>query len=259
LANSDYIQFLGTAGSRWVVSKQLRGSGGIFLHIKGKRVLIDPGPGALVRCAEAHPPIDVTKLDALIVTHRHIDHCNDVNIIIDGMTGGGFRHRRGMLFAPRTCLDDEDPMVFKYVRGFLNEIVVTEPRTCYAIGDLAFATSAPHQHGTDTCGLLFDLEGRTLSFLVDTRYFPELSDAYASSDILVVNLTLYDPPESPKIFHLCLDDVRDVVRRVRPRRVVLTHFGLAMLQASPERVAAELAAELGVEVLAATDGLRVDV
>ena len=44
------IKFLGTAGARFVVTQQLRKSGGIWLSLDGTNVLIDPGPGSLVRC-----------------------------------------------------------------------------------------------------------------------------------------------------------------------------------------------------------------
>ncbi|MBN2308827.1 MAG: MBL fold metallo-hydrolase, partial [Candidatus Hydrogenedentes bacterium] len=110
MADENYIQFLGTAGSRWVVARQVRASGGVFLELEGKRILVDPGPGALVRCTESEPPIDVAALDGLIITHRHIDHCSDVNILIDAMTGGGYHRGRGIVFAPRDCLEGPDPV-----------------------------------------------------------------------------------------------------------------------------------------------------
>ena len=253
--DDNYIRFLGTAGTRWVVARQVRASGGLFVHLEGVKIVIDPGPGSLVRCAEANPPIEVTELDALILTHRHIDHCNDVNILIDSMTGGGL-NRQGTLFAPEECVSGDDPVVWRFVQRFIGEIVVLEPKTPYQIGDVTFTTSILHHHWSDTYGLLFDVAGQKLSFISDTRYFPELASAYDGSDVLVINVALEWRPESDYIRHLCVDDVREIVRQVRPQRVVLTHFGLALLEHGPERLAASLSDELGVEVVAATDGMR---
>ncbi|MCJ7498036.1 MAG: MBL fold metallo-hydrolase, partial [candidate division Zixibacteria bacterium] len=106
------IKFLGTAGARIVVAKQLRASGGIWLSLENKNFLVDPGPGTLVKCHSSKPKLDPSKLDAIILTHRHIDHSNDVNIMIEAMTEGGFK-RRGMLFCPADALND-DPVVLKY-------------------------------------------------------------------------------------------------------------------------------------------------
>lgn len=255
---NNYIRFMGTAGSRWVVARQTRASGGVYLHLCGQRVYLDPGPGALVRCAQAAPPIDPSYLDGVILTHSHIDHCCDVNILIDSMTGGGY-NKGGALFAPRACLEGEDRVVMRYLRPFLDTVVALEPSNAYRHGGLAFTTSIPHQHGTDTFGITFDVDGKKLSFLVDTRFFPELPEAYADSDVLVVYVTFVDPPPHPSIMHLCVNDVKEIVRGARPGKVVLTHFGVSMLEAGPASIAQRLTDELGVEVIAAQDGMTLSI
>jgi len=258
VSSSNYIKFLGTAGSRWVVSKQTRASGGVFLNLCGKKVHLDPGPGALVRCAQADPPIDPSFLDGIIVTHAHIDHCSDVSIMIDAMTGGGF-NKGGTLFAPRECLEGDNRVVMSYLRPFLDEIVTMEPSHHYQLGELSFSTSIPHIHGTDTFGVTFDANGKKVSFLVDTRYFPELPAAYKGTDVLVVYVTFLDEPPHPRILHLCINDVKEIVRGAKPRKVLLTHFGVSMLEAGPADIAQRLTDELGVEIIAAEDGMKVEI
>lgn len=258
MANENYIRFMGTAGSRWVVARQTRASGGVFLNLCGKRVYLDPGPGAIVRCAQADPPIDPSYLDGIILTHSHIDHCSDVNIMIDSMTGGGF-NKGGTLFAPRQCLEGENRVVLSYLRPFLDAIVTIEPSRTYSLGELSFATSIPHDHGADTFGIAFDVAGKKLSFLVDTRYFEKLPAAYAGSDVLVIYVTFHEAPPHPRILHLCVNDVKEIVRGAKPGKIVLTHFGVSMLEAGPATVAQQLADELGVEVIAAEDGMLIPI
>ncbi|UCB52854.1 MAG: hypothetical protein JSV10_01825, partial [Candidatus Zixiibacteriota bacterium] len=65
---ANKIKFLGTAGARFVVTKQLLSTAGTWITLEGKNVLLDPGPGTLVRCARSRPPLDPTKLDAIILS-----------------------------------------------------------------------------------------------------------------------------------------------------------------------------------------------
>ena len=41
VSETNYIKFLGTAGARIVVSKQLRASGGMWYSLQGFNVLVD--------------------------------------------------------------------------------------------------------------------------------------------------------------------------------------------------------------------------
>ena len=68
----DRILFLGTGGDEFVVSKQIRASGGIILNTEGYQFHIDPGPGALVQ-AKKHD-VNFRETTAVIVTHSHINH-----------------------------------------------------------------------------------------------------------------------------------------------------------------------------------------
>lgn len=251
------IKFLGTAGARFVVMRQLRASGGVWLALEGLNILLDPGPGTLVRCAASRPRLDPSKLDAIILTHPHIDHSTDINVMIEAMTEGGFK-RRGLLFAPAEALEGDSQVVLRYLRGFVEKIEILKPQTTYKIANLKFHTSIRHQHSVETYGILFDLrQGRT-SFMVDTQYFPALEKAYAGSTLLVMNVVRLMPDEKGEIMHLCLEDAKRLIRAIKPQRAVLTHFGMTMIQAKPWELAEAMSKELGVEVLAARDGMTLE-
>ena len=58
----SFIKFLGTAGARFVVMKQLRASGGVWLSLGKTNLYIDPGPGALGSVSEQQTqdrPVDI--------------------------------------------------------------------------------------------------------------------------------------------------------------------------------------------------------
>jgi ribonuclease BN (tRNA processing enzyme) len=93
----DKIIFLGTAGARFMVSRQLAASGGIWLDLSGTQILIDPGPGCIVQVTKRK--LNPEKLNAIVLSHRHLDHAADTNVMVEAMTNGGF-NRHGRLFAP---------------------------------------------------------------------------------------------------------------------------------------------------------------
>ncbi len=251
--HSDFIKFLGTAGARFVMIKQLRASGGIWVSYRGTNVIIDPGPGSLVRMATSKPKLDPSILDGIILTHRHLDHSGDINVMIEAMTEGGFK-RRGVVFCPADSLG-EDTVISRHALGFSEKIDKLEANTKYKVGNFEFETSLRHIHPVETYGLKFTLNGKTISLLSDTRYFKELIDFY-KTDILIIGVVFAQP--RPDIDHLCFDDVRHIVNQIRPKKVIMTHFGMTMLQAKPHLKAEELSKELGIEVEAAYDGMTVD-
>jgi ribonuclease BN (tRNA processing enzyme) len=58
----------------------------------------------------------------------------------------------------------------------------------------------------------------------------------------------------PPLDHLSADEATLILRDMKPRRAVLTHFGMNMWKAPPGEVAAKMSADTGVEVTAAHDG-----
>ena len=239
---------MGTAGARFMVAKQVAASGGLFLEDNGARLALDPGPGAIVQYAQRG--VDLTTLDAIILSHRHLDHCGDVNVMLEGMTDGGFQHR-GQLFCPSDALD-EDPVVLKYVRRFPHEIVRLAPDTAYAVNGTGFTTSGRHVHQSETFGFRF---GDKLGWVTDTGYYDGIAEQHAAN-AMVIHTVLRDC--IPTLPHLCIADAERIVRDAKPRTAFLTHFGMTVWRADPARVAADMAQRTGIDVRAATDGLTVE-
>lgn len=258
MSGENFIKFLGTAGARFVVAKQLRASGGTLISLNNKKIILDPGPGTIVRCAKSKPLVDVTQIEAIILSHLHIDHSNDINILIDAMTSGGIK-KRGVLFAPADALNGNNQVVLNYLRSYLNEIIILKENTTYNLGNgISFNTSVKHQHPVETYGIIFNLPGQKVSFMVDTKYFSELSNNYCNSDLLVMNVVFYQPIAHSTAMHLSVEDVKNVLTEIKPAKIIMTHFGTTMLKAKPWEIAKNLTAEYKVEVIAATDGMKVD-
>lgn len=248
---SDAITFLGTAGARVMVANQILASGGLWLDLGGTEILLDPGPGTLVQAAKRK--LRPTKLKAIILSHRHLDHSSDVNVMIEAMTEGGLR-RRGALFAPGDALDD-DPVVLRYLRPCLDRIEVLKEGGSYGVDAVSFRTPVRHRHPVETYGLVFDTQKHRIACLVDTRFFDELCDHYAA-DVLIVNVVRCEP--GGPFDHLSAPEAGQLIGSLRPKVAILTHFGMTMWRAKPWEVAQRLSEETGVRVIAARDGMRFD-
>jgi ribonuclease BN (tRNA processing enzyme) len=251
---SGSIKFLGTAGARFVVIKQLRASGGLWVNLKDTNILIDPGPGTLVKCATSRPKLDPLKLDGIILTHRHLDHSGDINVMIEAMTDGGFK-KRGIVFAPEDALT-EDPVILKYIREHLERIEVLKEGGKYSVGAIDFSTPKRHIHGSETYGLNIKSGRTSISLITDTRYFEGLEKFY-DGDVLVINCVFHKP--RLEYDHLSFSDAERIIRDLKPKVAILTHFGMTMLQAKPHKLAEELKEKLGREVIAAYDGMNFEI
>jgi len=242
------LTFMGTAGARFMVAKQLAASGGLYIEEGNTRISLDPGPGAIVQYAKRK--VDLTKLDAIVISHRHLDHTNDVNVMIEAMTDGGFRHR-GRLYCPSDALDD-DPVVLKYIRHFPQEIVPLEPETEYTVGDITFTTTPRHVHQVETYGFRF---GNRLGWVTDSAYYDGIAEQH-KADVMVIHLVLMDCRAG--LPHLCLEDAERIIREAKPRLAILTHYGMTVWRAHPWELAADLTQRIGTEVKAARDGMSLE-
>ncbi len=251
----SFIKFIGTAGARFVVTKQLRSSGGVWLSVGETNLHIDPGPGALVRCLNSKPKLEPSKLDGILLTHKHLDHSGDVNVMIEAMTEGGFR-KRGVLFAPKDALE-EDPVVLKYVRNYVEKIEVLKEDSQYRIGEIQFSTTQKHRHSVETYGINFKISPHTVSLIADTRFFTELPALYRG-EVFIIHVVRLKPVGEEPIEHLSVEDVKTIIKRAKPKLTILTHFGMTMIKAKPWVVAAALEKELGLRVMAASDGFKLD-
>lgn len=232
-----------------MVAHQILASGGLWLSLSGQNVLVDPGPGCIVQVNKRK--LRAETLDAVVLSHRHLDHSGDVNIMIEAMTGGGFRGK-GKFFAPSDAFAPE-PVMFSYLRKYLEEVILLEDGGKYALNGLRFETPLKHRHPVETYGIVFHSDDRSTAYITDTRYFDGLVDAYKNADLLIINVVLTEP--RPTIDHLTLADAEKIIEGVKPRAAILTHFGMNVWRAHPWEAAAAMTQRIGVRVIAARDGM----
>ncbi|MBN1333134.1 MAG: MBL fold metallo-hydrolase [Synergistales bacterium] len=252
----NFIWFLGTSGARFSMIFQVRASGGIWIRIRGLNMLIDPGPGSLVRITDNFPLLDPMLLDAIIVTHRHMDHSSDLNVMTEAMTYGG-RIRKGKVLLPRDCVDPPEPVLLGHLRDQLTEVKTWEEGTLHPM-DKGVGLKAVRMlhHGVTCFGFILEAEGLPrIGFIPDTSFREELLDPYLECQALVLNTTLLRTIE--RIDHLSIPEVEKILEKIRPDWAILTHFGTSILEKGPEQCIRDMDL-LWTKVIAARDNMIFD-
>ncbi len=249
------IFFLGTAGSSAVVTKQMRASGGIVLQIEDLQLHLDPGPGALVKAKELG--LNLHHTSAILVSHNHINHCNDLNVVIEAMTHSGIEHRGILLCSKSLLLESEEtrPFLTKYHQHMVERIISMEKKHKIGI-ELLEINSLPADH-TDEHALGFKLlcPRFTLSYTGDTAYSEELVEELKGTDILILNVPYPENKATGK--NLDVHSAIKIISESKPRLAIITHFGLEMLKADPLHEAREIQRITGIQTIAAQDGMAV--
>lgn len=249
------VHFLGTAGSTAVVSRQLRASGGIIIQLGELQFHLDPGPGSLVKQKELS--INPHHTTALLVSSKHINHCNDLNVQIDAMTHGGIEHR-GILLAAKSVLHQDDPShpyLTKHHQNLLERIIPLEKNHKVAIELLEIHALPANHSDSDAIGFKFFCPKFTLSYTGDTTKTPELIEALMGTDVLILNVPF--PGKEQQGMNLSTSDATEIISQVRPKIAIITHFSLAMLKADPIQEAREIQRITGIQTIAAQDGLAI--
>jgi ribonuclease BN (tRNA processing enzyme) len=251
----EKITFLGTAGDSSVTSRQLRASGGIVVQVGDVQLHIDPGPGAIVSCKEHG--INPRTTTAILVSHNHLNHANDVNAVVDAMTLGGF-DKGGVVVANSTTINGGEhytPALGSFHKTCVERILVLDAGQKAAVEDVeihAIPTthSDPHAIGFRILAPTF-----TLGYTGDTGLTKELGDALVGCDILIMNVTL--PGDTKSDVHLSTESALKLVEKIKPKLALLTHFGFEMLKADPLMEARRIQIKTGVQTVAARDGLHI--
>jgi len=246
------IYVIGSGGARYVMMTQMRRTGGLVLEKDNQLIYIDPGPGALIY---GRKYVNLRKVTALLVSHAHLDHSNDANLLIESMTDAGAR-KRGVLIGSQSVIEgteDATPIITKYHRSMLERTVVAGDRTHVEWNNVRVVTY-PMQHTDPTCiGFVLSLGEYRVGYISDTEFFEELITVFENMDLLIV-CTLR--PSGKRIRgHITTDDLIAIARGCKPRNILMTHFGRQMLQAGPRREAAKVQMSTGVRTIAAEDGM----
>ncbi len=248
-------------GSGTSVPHPQRAAAAHWLQTTGGSLLLDVSAAAVHRMAQEE--LDWVNLDAIWVSHFHLDH-----------VGGLAPFLFGTKYAPQTQARRKPLVVYgpsglqKLFRAFDEagdyklmkqpfplEIKEIAPGSSFALWPDLHAETFSTPHTDESLALkLTDERGTTLVFTSDTGPTDALADFARGVDLLFMECSFHR--DKPVELHLELADAMRLAALAAPRRVLLAHL-------YPQWDDVDLAAEAKQlwpgETIAAYDGLRLTV
>ncbi len=190
----------------------------ILVESVGQRLLVDCGPDLRQQLLSA----DIGRLDGVIVTHAHGDHCHG----IDELRPVAQAIERPVPLYARADVLEELKLRFNYAfepLKFYRPIVeARELGTECQFGEArARFVDQPHG-GPSSLGIRFDEKERSAVYAIDfSELTSDMAELYEDADVWIADCLTRQPHPT----HMHLDGLLGWARELRVGQVYLTHMG----------------------------------
>ena len=250
-------------GSGTSIFHPRRAAAGFWLQTESGSILLDCGGDAPHRMAAEN--LDWMNLDAIWISHLHLDHCGGLAPFLFGL-----RHVPGIeqrtkplkIFACEGVEKllqaiDESHNYKLFQQRFpieIQEFSAGEGKSFEMILGLK-AETLPTPHRRESLAIrVTDENSKTVVYTSDTSYSNGVAQFSRGADLLILECSFYR--DKPIATHLELAEAMRIAQVAEPRTLVLTHL-------YPDWDAVDLEAEAKKfwpgETIAARDGLRLEV
>ena len=214
------LTVLGSAGSH--TGPGLACSG-YLVRANGTQLLVDCGNGS---SANLQRLTRFDELDAILITHRHVDHCVDMV--------GMFYAMRFHPDGPRSIDLYAAPEVMDVLNGLLSGDSALEFREVFRVTEVTGGDHlelgpmridlADSVHPVPTVSVRVEVEGRSIVYSSDSAGGPQLVELARGADLFLCEATWQgDAADYPPDMHLTARDAGRIGTEAEVERLVLTH------------------------------------
>jgi ribonuclease BN (tRNA processing enzyme) len=160
---------------------------------------------------------------------------------------------KGVIITNETVI--KNGIITPFHKKSIERIITAGPGKKIGIEDIEIHTTKLDHDDPKTIGFKIFTPKFLIGYISDTKYSKELPDQYKKTDILIINCVY---PEKTKTKQLTVNDAIKIIKKVKPKLAILTHFGKKMLNSKPIYIAREIQKQLKTQVIAAEDGMHID-
>jgi ribonuclease BN (tRNA processing enzyme) len=226
----DHFMKVTILGSGTVSLDAERNASGLIVKTNAALILVDMGPGTLLRLAEAG--FTANSLDIVIITHFHPDHVSDLVPFLFATNYAGWPDRDYpvRIIGPRGLKQLFEKLVSAYGKwivpsdGLVNmdELDPTLPDNVIYEQYQVAVKSTPAVHTFPSLSVRIEAEGKSVTISGDTDYSTGLIDLANGSHTLICECSF--PEGLKKEGHLIPSEAGDIAEQAGVSRLVLTHF-----------------------------------
>ncbi len=248
-------------GSGTSIPHPARSSSGYWLETAGGTLLLDCSCSVIHRMAREH--LDWPNLDAIWISHFHLDHVGGIPSLLSGLKHAADTRDRVKplkIFGPaglrRIMEGFENVNQYKFLKlHFPVELIEIEEHERFEIlPDLeAVALSTPHTAESQAIRV-FDKSGKSIVYSSDTGFTKSVGEFARNADLFVCECSFFE--NKPTQNHLVLAEAMFLARYGSPKRIMLTHLYPAWDGFDIIKEAEKFSPMC--EVIEAKDGLRLE-
>ena len=248
-------------GSGSAVPHPQRSSSAYWLETGSGTVLLDCSASAIHRMAQEK--LDWVNLDAVWISHFHLDHCGGLAPFLFGTRSAPETQERAKplkIFGAKGLEKllksfDEAGGYKLFKQPFPVEIREIEPLEPFEIlpGVEAAALKTPHT-GDSYALRLRDASEKTFVYSADTGFEKAFSSFAKNADLFVLECSFFK--DKPVEKHLELAEAMYLIRHAAPKRAVLTHFYAEWDEIDFDHEVEKFSPPC--QIIQARDGLRID-